>query len=331
VTDPPPDIAALAESRSQARAARDWAEADRLKAEIEAAGWRVLDRGLRSSLFAAAPADVIDAGRVRYGSVGAVPSRLADPATAVATVIVRATDEAPFMARLLDGLRAHAPTSTQVLVIADAVSVEVEALLAEPDGPAARAIGGWLPEIVWTAAPFGAAGATDAGLRRSLGAVAIVLAPSVELTGDALTPLVRALDDPTVAVAGPWGLVSSDLRRWDPAGPGDVDAIAWSAIAFRRDDLIARGPLDPAFRSASYLDVWWSLVLRDGVGDDPPRRAVALPALPIVRHDPPPGPDPLSDRQIRLDKRAFYRVLGRFGGRTDLLAAGRSGRGLRTP
>ncbi len=39
----PPDIVELAERRRQARAARDFDEADRLRAEIEAAGWEVRD------------------------------------------------------------------------------------------------------------------------------------------------------------------------------------------------------------------------------------------------------------------------------------------------
>jgi cysteinyl-tRNA synthetase len=39
----PADVVALAEQRTEARAARDFAEADRLRAEIEAAGWDVRD------------------------------------------------------------------------------------------------------------------------------------------------------------------------------------------------------------------------------------------------------------------------------------------------
>src|SRR5206468_4196928 len=39
----PPDIVELAELRQQARAGRDFAEADRLRAEIEAAGWELRD------------------------------------------------------------------------------------------------------------------------------------------------------------------------------------------------------------------------------------------------------------------------------------------------
>jgi len=332
VTRPPADVADLAEARSQARAAHDWAEADRLKAAIEAEGWKVVDRGLRSVLSLAARPDVVEGDRVRYGQPEAVPSRLTEPASARVTVVTRATDDPLALGRLLTSLRAHAPDGTQLVVVADAPEPDVAALLAPPDGPISALIGGSVPEVIWTATRFGVAGAVDAALRRAVGRVAILVDPRVELTGDAVTPLGDALDDPTVAVVGPWGLASSDLRHWQPAETGDVDAIEWSAIAFRRDDLIARGPLDPAFRTTDYLGVWWSLVLRDAGEGVTPRRALGLADLPVVFHADPAAPDGSgSSASARPDKRAFYRVLRAFGGRPDLLAAGRSDRGPAAP
>ena len=41
----PDDVLTAAHARARAREARDWQEADRLRAEIEAAGWNVADRG----------------------------------------------------------------------------------------------------------------------------------------------------------------------------------------------------------------------------------------------------------------------------------------------
>src|SRR3954471_11169349 len=41
----PDDILSLAHDRAAARGARDWAAADRIRAEIEAAGWKIVDRG----------------------------------------------------------------------------------------------------------------------------------------------------------------------------------------------------------------------------------------------------------------------------------------------
>ena len=42
---PPPEIAEAAELRARARADRDFETADRLRAEIEAAGWEMRDEG----------------------------------------------------------------------------------------------------------------------------------------------------------------------------------------------------------------------------------------------------------------------------------------------
>ena len=40
----PDAVKALAEARAAARAAKNWAEADRLRAELHAAGWEMEDR-----------------------------------------------------------------------------------------------------------------------------------------------------------------------------------------------------------------------------------------------------------------------------------------------
>jgi len=257
-----------------------------------------------------------------------VPSRLDAPPAGTVSVLLTATDEAGDLARALAALGRHAIDGTQVVIVADGPSAGQEAELLDPAGLASRAIGGRVPEIVWTSQPIGAAAALNAGLRRTSASVVVLLDSAVELTGDLLGPLVRTLDDPTIALAGPWGYVSDDLRRFEPGPPGDVDTIDGAALAFRRADVLERGSLDERFRLALNLDIWWSLVLRDGGADGMTRRAVVLADLPVVRHD--RAPDPAVDPEIdmaereRQVRRSFYRVLDRFGARRDLLVGGRS-------
>ena len=64
----PQPVLDAAHARAAARAARDWPEADRLRAEIEAAGWRVVDRGTDFRLEPLHPPDVADEAGVRYGA-----------------------------------------------------------------------------------------------------------------------------------------------------------------------------------------------------------------------------------------------------------------------
>jgi hypothetical protein len=96
-----------------------------------------------------------------------------------------------------------------------------------------------------------------------------------------------------------------------------VTAIEGYAIAFRREDVAARGPLDERFRFYRNLDIWWSLVLRDEGEGAAPRRAVAV-ELPASRHEHRGWTSLSDDERDRLSKRNFYRIIDRFGSRTDL-------------
>ena len=259
---------------SEAREARDWAEADRLRDEIEAAGWKIVDRGTDFALSPAAPPDVADGERIRYGSSRSVPSRLDEPPTGLATIVVIATDWPDDLQRALDRLRTGRRTGTSVVVVADAPSAgpgggprsarRPADRASRPSRSSGRASGSVMPRP------------SNVGLRRATGPVAILLDTSIEPTGDVVTPLVEALDDPTVAVAGGWGIVSARPADVHDAPAGDVDAIEGYLQAFRRADYAARGPLDERFRFYRNLDIWWSLVLRDEGEGTAPRRAVSL-------------------------------------------------------
>jgi len=313
----PDDVLSAAHARARAREARDWAEADRIRGEIEAAGWRVVDRGTDFALQPAAPPDVAEGERVRYGSSASVPSRLGDAPVGVATVVLVATDWPADVDRALTGIRGHAPEGTSVVVVANAPSPDQAAALDAEDARAGT-------EVIWTSERLGHATALNIGLRRSSGPVAILLDTSLEPTGDVITPIVRALDDPAVAVAGGWGIVSGDLRHFEDAPAGDVDAIEGYAQGFRRVDFGERGPLDEHFRFYRNLDIWWSLVLRDEGEGETPRRAVSVAGLPAQRHEHRGWTSLPDEERDRQSKRNFYRIIDRFGSRRDLLVGAAS-------
>jgi hypothetical protein len=309
----PNEVLDAAHARARARAERNWPEADRLRGEIEAAGWRIVDTGTDFALTPAAPLTVEAEGSVRYGSSSAVPSRLDEPATELATIVLIATDWPADLDRALDGLAGTSPDGTAIVVVADGPSPEQEAALSGAAGRPGV-------EVVRTSERLGQGAALNAGIRRSAGSVVIVVDTSVEATGDIVTPLVRALDDPTVGVVGGWGIVSDDLRRFTDAPAGDVTAIEGYALAFRRADAAQRGPLDERFRFYRNLDIWWSLVLRDEGEDASPRRAVAV-ELPATRHEHRGWTSLPEEERDRLSKRNFYRIIDRFGGRRDLASS----------
>jgi len=332
--DVPADIRDLADRRATARRARDWATADALRDELLGAGWKVVDTGTLYDLERAAPPDVDEGERVRYGSSASVPSRLDEAPVGVASVILVATDWPEDLARSMRALIEHSPDGTQLVVVANGPSDEQAAALegldaADPGAP------GIATEVITTSARLGWAAALNAGIRRAVAPVVIVMDTSVEPEGDLVTALATALEDPTVAVAGPFGVVSEDLRRFEEAdeGVGDVDAIEGYALAFRRQDYVDRGPLDEHFAFYRNLDIWWSLVLRDqpedaaddaaerAADDAAPRRAVRVTTVPVARHEHRGWTTLGDDERDRLSKKNFYRILKRFATRRDLLVS----------
>jgi cysteinyl-tRNA synthetase len=311
----PDTVLSAAHERAAARAVRDWETADRLRTEIEAAGWTIVDRGTDFALSPSAPPDLEEGARVRYGASRNVPSRLDEAPLGLATVVLIATDWPEDVDRAVAGLRKTSPDGTSYVVVADGPSDEqADALAASEDGEGI--------EVVWTSERLGHGAALNAGIRRVQAPIVVLLDPSIEPRGDVISPLVRALDDPAVAVAGGWGVVSDDLRSFEEAEQGEVDAIEGYLMAFRRADYAERGPLDERFRYYRNADIWWSLVLRDEGEGEPPRRAVAV-DVPATRHDHRGWSSLPEEERTRQSKRNFYRIIDRFGARRDLLISRR--------
>ena len=289
--------------------------------EIEAAGWRVIDHGTDFQLVPAFAPTVEADGQVRYGHAGAVPSLLDEPADADFSVHLMADDRPDELERALASMRAHAPAGTQVVIVANDPSPDQAGRLAA-DRPALAPIGGRAPEVLWTSTRLGAAAARNVGLRRATGAIVILADASVEISGDALSPLATVLVDPAVAVAGAFGLVTTDLRHFVAAAGPTVEAVEGAWLACRREDVARLGPLDERFVSDRYLDAWWSLVLRAGPDPEGPPRSARRMGLPLVRHEEHRPGAAEDTRADRLANRNSYRLLERFRDRAGDLLSG---------
>lgn len=159
----------------------------------------------------------------------------------------------------------------------------------EPDSPAPallEAAGGpvWDGPATYLAAPLdaGFGKAQNLALAAATGAVVVLVDTSLEFTGDLLGALADALEDPTVAVAGPFGLATADLCDYEERTSGDVAAVQGYCLAARRADLVAAGGVQEAFTWYRNADIDVSLRLRT-LGDGL-RRAVAVGAEHCVRH-----------------------------------------------
>jgi Glycosyl transferase family 2 len=291
----PDDVRRLLDERAEARMERDWARADALRDRIAALGWEVQDRDgdstARPMLVRAPEADPIEG-----------------PATVAASVQVVAEDHSADLVRFLGGLAKSPPSTTWELVIVSNA----------PDEPVADALASVAlpvePLVLSTAGRLGWADSRTLGLRHSAGEVTILLDTSCEPSGDFVTPLLAAFADPTVGIAGGWGVTSGDAREFVEAPPGPVDAIEAYCLAIRRDALRAVGGFDRRFRFYRNADLDFSFAVRDAGW-----AAVRTDPLPLRLHEH-RGWTALADAERdRLSKRNFYRFLDRWGDRPDLL------------
>jgi cysteinyl-tRNA synthetase len=296
---PPPEVQALLDERSAARAVRDWATADALRDRLAELGWEPIDgpRGSRARpRLPAAPA-------AETGSV------LDEPATLAASVVVIADEHGEDLARFLAGLAAHPPPALdwELVVVANAPSYDLDALLASASEMA--------PTVLPSSERLGWADAANLGLRRTRSGVAALLDTSLEPSGDWITPLLAAFDDATVGIAGPWGVNSANGREFSEAPPGEVDAVEAYCLAIRREALRAvGGGFDHRFRFYRNADLDLSFAVRAAGW-----RAIRTEPLPLDRHEHRGYASLPDDERDRLSRRNFYRFLKHWGDRRDLL------------
>ena len=313
MADPPPQVVALAQQRAQARTDRDFAAADRLRDEIADAGWVVTDApGGGFTLAEKRPYDVL-------ATVRELPDNSAVADTRRATVSV-----------IVDGWPEDTRSCLQALLDHVPDDVVVQALdLGNVDGA-----GDVLDELAdpriesWHVA--GSAGWSDARialLRADTARVHVWCEMSTVFTGDALTPLLEAIDSAADVVGAGWKGVNVDTadewRSFAPAGPGEVDALLGYLFAMRRSAALAAGGPHPKARFYRNADMEFSFALREAAmssGGANARLVVPVTELPCRqdRHHGYHDSDPAY--RDKESARTYNRFLQRFRGRTDLLA-----------
>lgn len=306
----PERVRRLAQERAAARSARDFARADALRDELAALGWLVTDTPEGFALAEKPPYDVA-------ADLRSLPDRSGEPAGRDVAVHLLVEGWPDDLRACLDALLEH--TSAPVVALAtadagDAAGVLHEYADAHPGRVAEHHVG---VTAGWSAA-------RTALTRLDASRVQVWMETSTVLEGDAVTPLVDALDADGV-VGAAWRGVDVDLADdWrsfvDHPGGGECDALLGYLVAWDRAALLASGGPDPKARFYRNADIELSLALREAAG-----RLLCLPDLPArqERHRGYHDSDPeVRDRESR---RTYDRILRRFRGRPDILAP-RAGR-----
>ena len=270
---------------------KDFDAADALRERLRAGGWDVVDSAEGSELKALkAPPVSTPAGAPR-----------------AVTLLTVVHGWKPDAERWLLSVFTHCKADFEALIVDNSGDTRIGAWLESRAAERFRSIR--------LEPPLGFAAAVNAGIEAAAGEVVILFDSGVDLTGDAVSPLVEALVDPSVVVAGPYGLRGQGTPKEFAASRGpEVDAIEGYCMAFRRADAQALQGFDPRFQFYRIADIEFSFRLRDRGG-----RAVVVPDLPLEKHEHRlwEATDP-KERQ-RLSRRNMYRFLDRWGERADLL------------
>ena len=297
MSEAPEDVVRWAEERAAARSSGDFATADAIRERIASAGWTVTDGpdGFRLEPLPAERPSPLRRERPRD-----LVSLLDDEPDVDVTVQWVNEGWPQDIERALEAFRANEGGRSVQYVVADVTDREPT----EWD----RGV-----EVVWLEEGTGWGAARNAGLKRTRGRTVVVADGSVEPTGDVLGPLEAALDDPRVGVVGPFGIVTNDLRTFDEAPGGEVDAIEGYLMALRRETLLEAGLFDERFRWYRTADIEYSFRVKDL-----DRRAVVV-DVPVRRHPHRMWFETSPEDRARWSKRNFYRFLDRFRDRWDLL------------
>ena len=298
MSEAPDDVRALAEARHRARQARDFARADELRERIRRAGFDVADTPSGWELAPHA-AEAPDGAVPLHTRSEDVPSVLGLPPAfdgpSVQWVIQGWPED---VLRSLHSLQRVLPGDFQPVIV-DAAGL---------DG-----LDWYRGELLHIAPEAGWAAARNAGLRRAASEIVVLVDGSIEFTGEGVARLWEALQDPSVGVTGPFGLVTDDLHEFRESDGPDVDAIEGYVMAFRRE-LVEQGlRFDEKFKFYRTADIELSFRIK-AMG----LRATVTP-IAVTRHEHRMWANTPEDERARLSKRNFYRFLDAWRGRTDLL------------
>jgi len=301
VSEIPDEVRALAKAREGARQGRDFSRADELRGLIRQAGFDVTDTPSGWELTPREPREPDTAAPV-FARSEDVPSVLGGPPAF----------SGPSVQWVVQGWPDDVRRSFRSVV--NTLPGEFQSVIVDAAGPGP--LDWYGGELLNVAPEAGWAVARNAGLRRAASEVVILVDGSIEFTGDGVGQLCNALEDPSVGVTGPFGLVSDDLREFRESEGPDVDAVEGYVMAFRRE-LVERGlRFDERFKFYRTADIELSFQIK-AMG----LRATVTPVS-VTRHEHRMWANTSEEERARMSKRNFYRFLDRWRGRTDLLVSG---------
>lgn len=304
----PAEVQGLAEQRVDAKSAKDYAAADRLRDEIRDLGYLITDTPDGFALTLRPPFDLV-------ASLDALSHGASVAADATCAVIVLVDGWPADVGTCIEAFVRHAPDGA-VIVAVDCGNVEGAGLVIHD---LAQLFPHRVIEVhlAQTLAQLGWAATVSAAIGWCASDLVAVMDLSTVLDGDALTPILGVFDDATVVGSG-WRGVDVDLadgwRSFVDAPAGEVDAVLGYLFVVRRQAALDSPP-HPKARFYRNADMEWSLALREAGG----RLVIPAGELPVHQERHHGYHDTAPEYRDKESKRTYDRLLARFRGHEGIL------------
>ena len=302
----PRDVIASVEEHRAARASRDYQRADGLRGTF--AGYRVDDQAADRAVVSRGDRRILARERRTISSAKELPDRRTEPSSRSWTVGIVTREYPDDLARCLAGALAYLPSDGEVVVLDSGSSDDAQHGIAEIAARDGRV------ETYFADRDLGEGAARNALTRVARGRMLLMLDCSVEITGDLFGPLAHALADPTIGLAGPWGLRTTDLKHFDEVTSGEAEAVQGYCAAARREVLMEIGGFDERYRFYRNLDIAVSLAARERGF-----RVMALGAECAQRHEHRIWESLTEEERLKRSRRNFDRMYRRFRGKAVLV------------
>ncbi len=258
----PAPVAAQVQTRQALRHRQSYQQADSMRRELSHAGYMVRDTE-RGSLVLPRRLDE-EFSVLAHSSDASDNTHLPD--LFEFSVNLLAHNSKDDVARCIESIRRHADGHNIEIVVIDNGSTDetlpyLQQLARQGDltGEEGQTIG---LHVLFADHNMGFAAGRNATMRVSRGRYITLMDTSIEVKGDIWTPLVTALTNSQVGIAGPYGLVTEDLREFHESSGRDVDAIEGYLMTFRRELLHEVGWIDEKFRFYRLMDIFYSFFFK---------------------------------------------------------------------
>jgi cysteinyl-tRNA synthetase len=258
----PSNVASQVHERGQLREQHAYALADQMRETIKGEGYALRDTTHGSLVLQRRPEDEFTV----ISSSTDVTAQTNLPDLYDFSVNLLAHNSRDDLERCINSICRHSSNCEIELVIIDNGSTDetlayLQQLARRDDlvGEDGRHIG---LQVLFADHNMGFAAGRNATMRASRGRCIVLMDTSIEVKGHIWEPLEHALADSSVGIAGPYGLVTTDLRDFFEANGPDVDAIEGYLMAFCRERLPEVGWIDEKFRFYRLMDIYFSFFFK---------------------------------------------------------------------